>query len=58
MYWKNNSNTSIVVEQWGAWNEPNVELPEGLLYMVARLLKKAKGYTLHGFLYWRRTSNE
>ena len=41
MYWKNN--TSIVVEQWGAWNEPRVELLEGPFVHGCQTSEKGQG---------------
>ena len=48
--WKNNSNTFIEVEWWGAQNEPRIELPEGSFVHCCLVSEKGKGYTLHTFI--------
>ena len=45
--WKNNSDTFIKVEWWGAWNKPRVELPERPFVHSWLGLEKVGGYMLH-----------
>ena len=42
----------------GTQNEPRIKLPEGPFVHGCQASKKAQGYELHTFLYWRRTSDK
>ena len=51
---KDNSNTFIEVEWWGAQNEPRIELPERPFVHSCQASEKGVEYVLHRFLYWRK----